>query len=115
MLSAENESARSVLVRALDGTHRRLTWALGYGPDERTYYLSVGLPSMVSRSQFNNFAPRTEVAEFRRPFHIRQPQGGTCRLEPANVQLRVGRERLELKVGGCVMRLASQLARGGSA
>jgi hypothetical protein len=41
LLSAENESARSVLMRALDGTHSRLTWILMYDPDAKDYWLNI--------------------------------------------------------------------------
>lgn len=41
VLAAENESARSVLMRVLDGTKRRLTWTLFYDPSGKLYYLSI--------------------------------------------------------------------------
>jgi hypothetical protein len=40
-LSAENESARKVLLRALDGTNRKLTWIMNYDPSGRIYFLNV--------------------------------------------------------------------------
>jgi hypothetical protein len=41
MLSAENESARGVLMRTLDGSNRRLTWILLYDPSGREYFLNI--------------------------------------------------------------------------
>ena len=41
MLSAENESARSVLMRALDGTSTKLTWILMFDPTDRKYWLNI--------------------------------------------------------------------------
>jgi hypothetical protein len=50
MLSAENEIARSVLMRALDGTNRRLTWILLYDPNDREYFLNI----LVVPTQFGS-------------------------------------------------------------
>lgn len=40
-LGAENEIARSVLIRALDATGSRITWKLFFGPDVRMYALNL--------------------------------------------------------------------------
>jgi len=40
-LSANEESARSVLMRALDGTNRKLTWMLLYDPQGKSYVLNI--------------------------------------------------------------------------
>jgi hypothetical protein len=41
MLSAENESARSVLMRALDGTNTKLAWIIMYDPSDGRYWLNI--------------------------------------------------------------------------
>jgi hypothetical protein len=41
ILVANDEPARSVLLRALSGTHRRLTWMLDYDAGAQRYYLSI--------------------------------------------------------------------------
>jgi hypothetical protein len=38
---AENETARNVLTRALDGISERLTWTLLFDPTGREYYLNI--------------------------------------------------------------------------
>jgi hypothetical protein len=40
-LVAENETARNVLVRTLDGINERLTWMLLFDPTSREYFLNV--------------------------------------------------------------------------
>jgi hypothetical protein len=41
VLSAENETARSVLLRALDGTNRKLTWIIMFDPSDKRYWLNI--------------------------------------------------------------------------